>query len=80
MKLFAVINSNFRIVKIIEVYHYDEWEQYDPNVRNSGLFTGYINSFLKTKQEVCAFVVELFSLFVELYISGLRLASEQHDR
>ena len=63
--LFTVIFSNFRIVKIIEVYHYDEWEQYDPTVRNSGLFTGYINSFLKTKQEVSAYI--LYSVLYCIY-------------
>ena len=34
-----------------QVYHYDQWEQYDGSDPKTGLFTGYINSFLKIKQE-----------------------------
>lgn len=39
------------MIKIAEVYHYDKWEQIDNNDPTSGLFTEYINAFLKTKQE-----------------------------
>ena len=42
----------FSIVTISEVYHYDSWAQMDEQNPNSGLFTEYINTFLKTKQQV----------------------------
>ena len=67
-------------MKIIEVYHYDEWEQYECKVPNSGIYTGYINKFLKDKQEVCAFFAEFIYLVLKLYISGIRLADTKHVR
>jgi hypothetical protein len=33
------------------VWHFSKWETYEPGKPNTGLFTGYINAFLKTKQE-----------------------------
>ena len=45
----------YRVVEIAEVYHFDSFEQLD--IANSGLFTGYINAFLKTKQEVGLYFV-----------------------
>jgi hypothetical protein len=30
---------------------YDETEQYDPKTKTGGLFTDYVNTFLKMKQE-----------------------------
>ena len=41
----------YTVVEIGEVYHYDEWSQYDGNDEETGLFTGYINLWLKEKQE-----------------------------
>ena len=36
-----------------EVYQYEEWEKYDSESKDemTGLFTRYVNSFLKLKQE-----------------------------
>jgi hypothetical protein len=41
------------VVKVIEVYHYPEsqWRQYDKEDELTGMFTQYINSSLKKKQE-----------------------------
>jgi hypothetical protein len=41
------------VVQLIEVYHYPEsqWSQYDKEDENTGMFTEYINSSLKKKQE-----------------------------
>jgi hypothetical protein len=33
------------------VWHFDETEQYDPKTKTRGLFTDYVNTFLKMKQE-----------------------------
>jgi hypothetical protein len=33
------------------VWHFDETEQYDPKTKTGGLFTDYVNTFLKMKQE-----------------------------
>jgi len=36
-----------------QVWHFEEFEQYDPVSNSSGgLFTAYINDFLRIKQEV----------------------------
>jgi hypothetical protein len=32
-------------------WHFDETEQYDPKTKTGGLFTDYVNTFLKMKQE-----------------------------
>ena len=39
------------MLDIAEVYHYDEWAVYDGKDDTTGLFTKYINAFLKIKQE-----------------------------
>lgn len=48
---------NFRVLKIAEVYDYDDWEQFETDAPNTGLFTEYINSFLRSKQEVSQLVL-----------------------
>ena len=36
---------------ISQVYHYNDWAEYDGSDESTGLFTRYINGFLKIKQE-----------------------------
>jgi len=43
--------KGYIIAKIYEVYHWTETAQYNPETGESGLFTGYINLFLKLKQQ-----------------------------
>jgi hypothetical protein len=43
------IEKGYKIEKIHEVWHWDE--TIERNHEEEGLFSGYINSFLKTKQE-----------------------------
>ena len=43
--------KNYKPVKIYEVYHWPESTQYDLTTKTGGLFTPYINLFLKIKQE-----------------------------
>lgn len=45
-ELYKALEMGYKVVDIIEVYHYTRWSQ-GPD----GMFVGYINSFLKTKQE-----------------------------
>ena len=45
------VSKGYVIQKIFEVWHYDETEQYDPSTKRGGLFTEYINTFMKLKQE-----------------------------
>lgn len=39
------------MLDIYEVYHFTSFSQYDGHNPNTGLFTGFINSFLKLKTE-----------------------------
>ena len=41
----------YKIVKIFEIYHWNETTKYDPKTGEGGLFAEYINTFLKIKQE-----------------------------
>jgi hypothetical protein len=43
--------KGYRIVKVHEVWQYDRSILYDPVSKQGGLFTEYINTFLKLKQE-----------------------------
>ena len=50
-ELEKALEKGYQIAKIYEVYHWDETSQYDPESKTGGLFTQYINMFLKIKQE-----------------------------
>ena len=39
------------MLEVFEVYHFDTFSQYDGHDPDTGLFTGFINSFLKLKTE-----------------------------
>ena len=41
----------YKIVKIFEIYHWNDTTKYDPKTGEGGLFAEYINTFLKIKQE-----------------------------
>ena len=45
------VECGYKVVKIYEVYHWEASSQYDPALPGSGLFTNFINTFLKIKQE-----------------------------
>ena len=49
------INQGYKMIKIFSIWHYDEKETYDPDLKQGGLFTGYINKFLKMKTEASGF-------------------------
>ena len=39
------------MLEIYEVYHWSEWRKYDGKDNDSGIFSGYVNSFLALKAE-----------------------------
>ena len=41
----------YKIVEIFEVLHWEEYDLYDMYDEQGGIFTNYINTFLKIKQE-----------------------------
>ncbi len=47
----TALRQGYKIQKIYEVYHWNESTHYDPETREGGLFSKYINTFLKFKQE-----------------------------
>ena len=50
-ELEVAINMGYTIIQIHEVLHWQEREMYNPVTKEGGLFTQYINTFLKLKQE-----------------------------
>lgn len=49
------VSCGYRILHIHEVLQWNESEQYDRSKKTGGLFTKYVNSFLKMKQEASGF-------------------------
>ena len=51
LTLIVHLNWGYTIIQIHEVFHWKETEMYNPVTKQGGLFTQYINTFLKLKQE-----------------------------
>ena len=51
----VALNLGYDIVQVHEVLHWSETEMYDPESKEGGIFTGYINTFLKLKQQASGF-------------------------
>ena len=51
----TAINMGYKITQYHEVLHWKESEQYDPLTKEGDLFTSYINTFLKLKQQASRF-------------------------
>ncbi|XP_018360602.1 PREDICTED: uncharacterized protein LOC108759595 [Trachymyrmex cornetzi] len=49
-ELRKVVKKGYRVSEVREIWQY-KVTRYDPDTRQGGLFTGYINSFLQLKQE-----------------------------
>lgn len=45
------ISQGYTIQNMYEVWHFNEISQYDPATKTGGMFTEYVNTFLKVKQE-----------------------------
>ena len=45
------VECGYKILKVYEVYHWDKTAQYNPDSKEGGLFSDFINQFLKIKQE-----------------------------
>ena len=55
LEIIEAIKQGYKIVKIYEVWHYPESDIYDNATKNGGLFTEYVDLFLKYKQEASGF-------------------------
>jgi len=51
LEILEAIKLGYRILKIYEIWNYKVTDQYDPLEKTGGLFTEYVNTFLKIKQE-----------------------------
>lgn len=45
------LEMGYKLLQIHEVWHFDQISQYNPDTKTGGLFTKYVNTFLKLKQE-----------------------------
>ena len=45
------IEKGYKVIKLYEVWHFNNISQYDPQTQSGGIFTEYVNTFLKIKQE-----------------------------
>lgn len=52
------LQKGYKILQIYEIYHFEQSSQYDPLSGEGGLFTNYVNTFLKIKQEASGFPPE----------------------
>ena len=50
-ELKMAVSQGYNILKMYEVWHFDNISQNDPITKTGGLFTTYVNTFLKVKQE-----------------------------
>lgn len=55
LEIQKAISLGYKILTIFEVWHWNEKEKYDTETKSGGLFTKYINLFLKGKQEASGF-------------------------
>ena len=54
-ELEVALNMGYILIQIHEVLHWPETEMYDPVTKQGGLFTQYINTFLKLKQKASGY-------------------------
>ena len=81
IELEEALKVGYSVIKIFEVYHFAEKAKYDRQVKSEGLFTGYVNAFLKGKQEATGWprenmTVQEKRLYIEEYetVEGIKLS------
>ena len=50
-ELYKAVELGYEVVEIDEVYHWEDWAQFDGKDPDSGLFSRYVMTWLKIKQE-----------------------------
>ena len=50
-KVKKAVTIGYKVIKLYEVWHFGEISKYEPETMTGGLFTEYVNTFLKIKQE-----------------------------
>ena len=54
-EIHKAIELGYIVVKILDIVHYPQSETYDPITKTGGIFTEYVNLFVKGKQEASGF-------------------------
>ena len=60
---------------MFQIWHYDQWAKYDGEDPETGLFTEYINTFLKIKQQASG-----WPDWVQTEEDKKRYVRDYHDR
>ncbi|XP_052813916.1 uncharacterized protein LOC128240969 [Mya arenaria] len=50
-ELKEALSQGYTLQTIYEIWHFDDVSQYNPETKTGGLFTKYVNTFLKVKQQ-----------------------------
>ena len=51
IELFEALDRGYKLLDVYEVWHFSETAQYDKASGEGGIFAGYIDTFLRIKQE-----------------------------
>lgn len=83
LEVLKALKKGYTVRKIFEVWHFDRKEQYNCETKEGGLFTKYVNTFLKIKQEASGYpnwvsTEEDKNLFIEEFYKheGIILSKE----
>ncbi|XP_033103137.1 uncharacterized protein LOC117105940, partial [Anneissia japonica] len=84
LELIKALNKGYRVLKIFEVWHFENTLVYDPVTKDGGLFTAYVNAFLKLKQEASDWpswckTKEQRDTYVQLYFEKKGIVLNPHN-
>jgi hypothetical protein len=55
VEIMEAIKQGYKVLEIYEVLHFENTSEYDETTKSGGIFTSYINQFLKMKQEASGY-------------------------
>ena len=50
-EIYKALEKGYKVIDLFEVWHFDQTEKYNKDTKSGGIFTSYVNSMLKQKQE-----------------------------
>ena len=74
LEVLEAIKKGYIVQEIFEIWHWGRTKKYDPVFKKGGLFTDYVNAFLKGKQEASGYpdhvqTIEEKRLYVQNYFT-----------
>ena len=83
LELNAAVDVGYKVVKVFEVWHWSNTEQYNTTTQSGGLFTSYVNTMLKIKQEASGYPAwvkndEDTQTYISNYLSKEGIHLEKH--